>query len=114
MKEFDMLDLGDALNEYLKEPKTFVLDAQRLREFETAKALAAELFPNANIEEAEDPLQMGAKILRIRDNDITMRDVTETKKFNDMCLLADNFEIYPTNEENLVFAAVFNGVYKRI
>lgn len=114
MKDFDMLALGDALNKYLKEPKTFVLDAQRLKEFETAKKIAAELFHNANIETAQDPVQMGALIMRIVDDNITVLGTTEIKKFNDMCMLADNFEIYPNNNEQLTFAAVFNGVYKRI
>lgn len=114
MDETEMLKLGDALNEYLKQPKTFILDPQRSKEFDCAINIARELFPKANVESAEDPLQMGAKILRIADYDIEVCGEREMKMFRDMCTLADNFEIYPTKDDKLQFAAVFNGVYNRI
>ena len=102
------------LKAYLEEPKIFVTNLDRAREFYTAVALAEQLFPEAEIKIKEDPLQTGAMILHIEAPDIIVRGVREIKDFSTMLSFANNFEIYPIGKNEVCLAAVFHGVNKRI
>lgn len=99
---------------YLKTPKVFVTDINRAREFYTAVDIAKKLFTATEIKIEDDPLQTGAMILKFVTLDVTMRGAREIKLFSDMIALADNFEIYPVNREEVCFAATFQRVHKRI
>lgn len=101
------------LQNYLKQPKVFVTDLNRAREFYNAIDLAKHLFPDAKIEIREDPLQTGAMSLHMESIDIVVRGEREINLFASLIALADNFEIYPINKEEICFAAVFHGVNKR-
>lgn len=102
------------LQQYLKQPKIFVTDINRAREFYTAVAIAKRLFPNETIEIHDDPLQTGAMYFEIKTFDIIVRGATEMKSFSNMIALADNFEVYAVGKEEICFAAMFNGVNKRV
>lgn len=102
------------LQNYLKQPKVFVTDIDRAREFYNAVDLAKQLFPNAKIEIKDDPLQTGSMSLHMESVDIIVRGEREINLFANLIALADNFEIYPINSEEICFAAVFRGVNKRI
>lgn len=111
MNEAEFKAILDQLKAYLAMDKTFIKNPFRATEFEKAIMLAHELFPDAKIEIHDDPLQTGAGIFSIEDYDF---DVTEVALFSTMIEKADNFEIYPTNNGNVRFAAVFNNVLVRI
>lgn len=102
------------LQKHLNQPKVFVTDLNRAREFYNAVALAKQLFTGATIEIKEDPLQTGAMILQAEMPDIVIRGVREIDSFSEMIAKADNFEIYPIDKENVCFAAVFQKVNKRV
>lgn len=102
------------LQDYLKQPKVFVTDINRAREFYNAVDLAKQLFPDAKIEIKDDPLQTGAMSLHMESIDIVVRGEREINLFADLISLADNFEIYPISNEKICFAAVFRGVNKRV
>jgi hypothetical protein len=114
LNDFQFSKFLTELQTYLKQPKVFATNLSRAREFYTAVDLAKQLFSDTEIEIREDPLQTGAMILHIEMSDITMRGAREIKSFSDMVSLADNFEIYPINKSEVCFAAVFQGVHKRI
>lgn len=99
------------LAEYLAMEKKFVVNPLREPEFKQAMYNAFELFPDSKIWIEDDPLQMGAMILCIEGLDFS---VTEINLFSAMIATADNFEIYPTDNENVRFAAVFQNVLVRI
>lgn len=105
--------LGE-LQRYLRQPKVFVTNLNRAREFYNAVDLAQQLFPNAKIEIREDPLQTGAMSLHMEAIDIVVRGEREIKLFIKLIELADNFEIYPINDEEICFAAVFQKVNERV
>ena len=102
------------LQNYLKQPKVFVTDIDRAREFYNAVDLAKQLFPDARIEIKDDPLQTGAMSLHMESIDIIVRGEREINLFANLISLADNFEIYPISSEEICFAAVFQGVNKRV
>lgn len=102
------------LQKYLKQPKVFVTDFNRAREFYTAVSIAKRLFPRDRIEIHDDPLQTGAMYFEVKTFDVVMRGAREIKDFSDMIALADNFEIYAVGKEEVCFAAMFNGVNKRV
>lgn len=101
------------LKTYLKQPKMFVTNLDRAREFYHAVDLAEQLFSDATIEIQDDPLQAGAMILNVEAMDIVVRGTREINLFNEMVSKASNFEIYSA-KGNIHFAAVFQGVNKRI
>jgi hypothetical protein len=102
------------LQNYLKQPKVFVTDINRARELYNAVDLARQLFPDATIEIKDDPLQTGTMFLHMESIDIVVRGEREIEFFAHLISLADNFEIYPINGEEICFAAAFQGVNKRV
>lgn len=114
MNEEEFMSLADKIDKYIKENKVFVQDLNRTREIKTATEIASQLFPNAKVYIADDPLQMGALILCIEDFDIVVRGVTEIDLFKSMVGKADNFEIYSIGDERVKVAILFNKVLRRI
>ena len=102
------------LQAYLKQPKVFITNIDRAREFYNAVHLAQELFSGDTVEIKEDPLQTGAMILHVEMMDMVIRGQKEIKAFSEMIELADNFEIYHVGKGNICFAAVFQKVHKRV
>ena len=111
-KEFASL-MGD-LQQYLEAPKAFALNPDRFTDVKVAFAVAKKLFAHMNVSINDDPLQMGALILRIEGFDVTVRGKEEIELFTELIAKADNFEIYPVGDESIRFAIVFNGVLTRI
>lgn len=99
---------------YLKQPKVFVTNIDRAREFYNAVHLAQQLFSSECVEIKEDPLQTGAMILHAEMPDMVVRGKKEIEAFSEMIELADNFEIYHIGKGNICFAAVFQKVNKRV
>ena len=114
MTDQKFLQFLNDLQAYLKTPKVFVTNINRAREFYTAVNLAKQLFPDTTVKVKDDPLQTGAMCIHVQTLDVTMRGAREIKLFSDLIALADNFEIYPVSSEEVCFAAVFQGVNKRI
>ncbi len=114
MNDKQFMQFLDELREYLQQPKVFVTNIDRAREFYNAVSIAKELFTEEVVEVRSDPLQTGAMSIHIEVPDIVMRGVREIKTFSTLIALADNFEIYPIDEEMVCFAAVFHGVNKKI
>lgn len=111
-KEFEQI--MQALQEYLKKEKTFIINPLRMQDFKRAVEIANELFPDHKTEIKDDPLQMGAEIIRIEGMDILIRGKSEINLFCEMISLADNFEIYSISENNIRFAAIFQNVLTKI
>lgn len=111
-KEFECI--MQELREYLKREKTFILNPLRMNDFKRAIEIANELFPDYKMEIKDDPLQMGAEIIRIEGTDILARGEREINLFCEMVSLADNFEIYPVSENTIRFAAVFQKVLTKV
>lgn len=99
---------------YLKQPKMFVTNLDRAREFYNAVNVAKQLFHNDTVTIQDDPLQTGAMSLHIEAMDFVVRGTTDIVMFNSMIALADNFEIYSKGKDKIHFAAVFRGVNKRV
>lgn len=95
MNEEELVKLADILEEYLTENKVFVQNPERMSKVNAATEMACRLFPEAEINIEDDPLQMGAIILTIKDFDIVVR---ETEMFVEIINDADNFEIFKDNE----------------
>ena len=111
-KEFK--DLMAELSQYLKSEKVFIKNSARFAEVDTAFQIASQLFSDSSIEIADDPLQMGALILRIEGYDIAIRGQEEIALFSALISKADNFEIYPTGDEKIKFSLVFSGALVRL
>lgn len=107
-KEFEGLMQG--LQQYLEKDKTFVLNPDRAKDVERALEIANQLFPDNTTTANDDPLQMGACIVRIEGDDVTVRGQDEINLFCEMIELADNFEIYALTDDTIRFAAVFKNV----
>lgn len=102
------------LGEYLQTEKHFIDNPFRRTEIKDAVIKAHELFPNAKIELRDDPLQLGALILHMEMFDIDVSGVMQINLFTDIIRNADNFEIYPIDDEHICFAAVFQNALVRI
>ena len=96
------------LGEHLSKEKRFINNPMRQTEIKNAFVQARKLFPDATIALQDDPLEMGAIILNIEADDITLRGVTEIKSFAEIIAAVDNFEIYALPDSRICFAAVFN------
>ena len=103
--------LANIIAEYLAMQKVFIQNPLRMKEVNDATEMACKLFPEANITLEDDPMQMGAVFLCIEDFDITVR---ETKEFAEIIRKADNFEIFPTDEENIRISIMFDNALTRI
>ena len=114
MNEAEFHGILDQLSEYLTANKTFIPNPFRETELKNALTTARELFPNAKIELKDDPLQMGAMILRIEDFEIGATGEREINLFSELIKHADNFEIYPIDDDNVRCAIVFQNVMVRI
>ena len=114
MNDEEFIGFAAKIDEYLKADKAFIQDLNRTREIKTATEIAHQLFPDAKIDIADDPLQMGALILCIEDFDIVIRGATEIDLFKEMVSKADNFEIYSIGNEMVKIAILFNRVMHRI
>lgn len=111
-KEFEQI--MQTLQEHLEKEKTFVINPFRMKDFKRAVEIANELFYDHKTEIKDDPIQMGAGIIRIEGMDILMRGGREIDLFCEMVALADNFEIYSTSENSIRFSAVFQNVLTKI
>ena len=111
MNEEEFMNLTDLLTEYLEEQKVFVQNPQRMADVNTATETACRLFPEAKITIEDDPLQIGAVILRIEDFDIIVR---ETETFCDIIDKADNFDIYSIGDEMVRIDVLFGNALTRI
>lgn len=107
-------ELMDMMREYLNASKTFIINPDRQREISYAYKLAHELLPDAAIQIVDDPLQMGALIMRMTTTDITIDSDEAYDLLNEIIALTDNFEIYPISNEQLCFAAVFENAFIRL
>lgn len=114
MNDETFMQILKQLGNYLATEKNFVINPFRESEFKKAIELACKLFPDATIYTNDDPLQMGAMILCIEDYSLSATGETEINLFSDIIALADNFELYPLNEETVKFAAVFQNVLVRV
>ena len=115
MNDAEFISFLDQLGEYLSSEKNFITNHFRLEEFNQAREMAKELYPDAKIYVEEDPLQMGAMILSVEEYDIGASSVREINLFKDIISLADNFEIRAIIEEEKVrFSALFNNVFIRV
>ena len=102
------------LGEHLSKEKRFVNNPMRQREISNAFEKARRLFPDASISFIDDPLEMGAIIMDIRADDITLHGEREIKTFYNIIRLADNFEIYALPDRRICFAAVFQDALVNI
>lgn len=99
------------LQKYLEEEKVFVKNPARFAEVEEAFNIAQQLFSDADVTIADDPIQMGALILRIEGYDIVVRDIA---LFQRLIAKASNFEIYPVGDEKVKFSLVFSGALTKM
>lgn len=111
MNEVDFDCFTDKLSEYLKRQKIFIQNPKRMAHVNAATEMACKLFPDAEITLEDDPLQMGAVILCVKDFDITVR---ETKEFAELISNADNFEIYSTDDESVKMSVLFSNALTKI
>ena len=113
MNEIIPQQLFDELKRYLSTPKSFVPDPLRIADVMCSVTLAHELFCHAKVEVRDDPLQMGALIVRIEDNNIEAVGSHEINQFYQLIRCADNVEIYPVDHETVSCSLVFQGAFIR-
>lgn len=111
MNEVNFDCFTEALKQYLEMKKIFIQNPKRMAHVNAATEIACKLFPHAKITLGDDPMQMGAIILYVTDFDIVVR---ETKEFIELISKADNFEVYPINDERLCLAILFGNALTRI
>ena len=111
MNEENFSKFAAIVEEYLETQKVFVQNPQRMQEVNAATEMACRLFPEANIEICDDPLQMGAVILSIEDFGIVVR---EPEIFSALISKADNFEVYHETEDVVRLSILFRGALVRI
>ena len=111
-KEFELI--AQDLQQYLEHEKVFVKNPTRFAEVEAAYSIAKQLFADSDVSIADDPIQMGALILRIEGYDIVIRGQEEIELFSTLISKADNFEIYSLAEDKIKFALVFSGALTRL
>lgn len=114
MNDAEFQGILNQLGQYLATDKNFIVNPVREPEFKRAVALANELFPNTNVYIKDDPLQMGAMILRMEAFDINISTEREIILFTELINLADNFEVYAIENGNIRLAIVFQDVLVRI
>lgn len=113
MDDKEFLSLMERLNDYLKREKVFIKNPARFAEVQQATEIATKLFSDAKVTIEDDPLQMGALIVRIEGFDIIVRGKREISLFVQLISKADNFEIYPVTSEKIRFAILFNNALIR-
>ena len=111
MNDEEFMSLMEQLDAYMSTPKLFITDPARMKDITNAINIAKQLFPEANIHLAEDPLGLGALIIRIDDFDLAVRD---TEVFYRMTCKADNFEIYSIENEEVRLSVLFNHAFRRV
>ena len=109
MNDFDQII--HATEQYLNAQKVFIQNPQRIEEIRNATEIAVELFPDAVISIVEDPLQMGALILQIEDEQLLV--VREITRFFEMLQYADNFDIFCKGNK-ISISVLFNKALVRI
>lgn len=114
MDDKEFAGLMDELGKYLEREKVFIKNPDRFADVERATEIATLLFGDSTVTVDDDPLQMGALIVRIDGFDITVRGVTEINLFTELISKADNFEIYPVGDERICFAILFNNALTRL
>ena len=114
MTDEEFFGILDQLSKYLQTEKHFVENPFRIAEVKTALHKANELFPDANIELRNDPLQLGALIIHMEMYDMDVSGETQINLFMDIIRKADNFEIYNLEGERICFAIVFQNALIRI
>ena len=102
---------AELLAEYLKMQKVFIQNPQRMKDVNAATETACRMFPDANVNLEDDPLQMGAIILTIEDFDLVVR---EPYNFIKLIGKANNFEIIRTDTEMVRIAILFANALTRI
>ena len=100
----------ELLDEYLNSQKMFVQNPKRIAEVNAATEVACRIFPKADINLIDDPLQMGAVILTIEDCFMTVREV---KKFIRIIDKANNFDIM-CNGETVKLSVLFANALIKI
>lgn len=113
MDDKEFFSLAQELNDYLEREKIFIKNPTRFSEVQRATEIATQLFSNANVTIEDDPLQMGALVVRIEGFDIIVRGKREISLFIKLIAKADNFEIYPTTDGKIRFAILFNSALIR-
>lgn len=107
----DFNEIMHATEKYLNAQKVFIQNPKRIREIKNATEIAVKLFPDAVVSITEDPFQMGALILEIKDEQLLV--VREIALFYDMIQNADNFDIFCKGNE-LTISVLFNQALVRI
>ena len=110
----DFENLMASIGKYLESEKVFIKNSARCAEVDEAFKIATQLFADANVTIDDDPLQLGALILRIEGCDLLVRGADSVAKFSALIANADNFEIYPTTDDKIRFALVFSGALIRL
>ena len=113
MDEKEFMSLMEGLSDYLEREKVFIKNPVRFAEVERATEIAEELFADSKVSIIDDPLQMGALILKIEGFDIVVRGEREIKLFTELIENADNFEIYAV-DDNIAFSILFNDALIRL
>ena len=111
-KEF--MSLMEGFAQYLETEKVFIKNSARLAEVQHATEIAKQLFLDSKVSLEDDPLQMGALILRVEGFDVVIRGEREINLFKVLISKADNFEIYPIGDERIKFSMVFSGALIRL
>jgi hypothetical protein len=114
MEDKEFLSLMEELNSYLEREKVFIKNSARFAEVQQATEIATKLFSDAKVTVEDDPLQMGALIVRIEGFDIIVRGKREIELFKKLISKADNFEIYSVASDKIRFAILFNDVLIRM
>lgn len=110
MNEEHFYEIADVLTEYLETKKMFVPNPKRMKEVNTATEMACRLFPEAEINLKDDPLQMGAIILEIEDCFIVVREI---EKFVKLIGKANNFDIF-SGDDGVRLSILFANALIRI
>lgn len=114
MNDKEFTDLLLQLNNYLRMEKIFIEDPARMNDVKHAIEIARELFQDSKVYINDDPIQIGALIIRIEGFDITIRGQREIKLFQELIDKADNFEIYSIGDEHVRFAILFEQALIRL
>lgn len=115
MNDKEFMDLMGELEQYLAREKVFIKNPARIQEFNHAREIAQQLFRYEKITVQDDPLQMGALILRIEGFGLVIRGQREIALFCELISKASNVEIYSNiGDEQVNIAILFNDALIRV
>ena len=102
----ELYEMRKKLTAHLKERGESEVAPERRLEFERTLEAVRDYMPSAQIEVRDDPLQLGALIVKIEGYGFEVNGLEGVRIFSRLVETAGNFEIYPVDADRIGLAIV--------